>query len=59
VFFVAALLGASLAARAEALDLDRIDTFVRAEMTRQKVPGVAIAVVKQGTSSGTRPSHRL
>jgi CubicO group peptidase (beta-lactamase class C family) len=27
---------------------DRIDTFVRAEMARQKVPGVAIAIVKKG-----------
>jgi CubicO group peptidase (beta-lactamase class C family) len=49
VGLVAALLGVSLAAGGQALDLNRIDTLVRAEMARQKVPGVAIAVVKNGT----------
>jgi CubicO group peptidase (beta-lactamase class C family) len=29
-------------------ELDRVDTFVRAEMERQKVPGVAVAVMKNG-----------
>jgi CubicO group peptidase (beta-lactamase class C family) len=29
--------------------MDRIDTFVRAEMARQQVPGVAIAIVKDGS----------
>lgn len=29
-------------------DLKRIDAFVRAEMTRQKVPGLALAIVKKG-----------
>ena len=49
VGLVAALLGVSLATGGQTLDLNRIDTFVRAEMARQKVPGVAIAVVKKGT----------
>ena len=49
VVLVAALFGVALAADGQAPDLNRIDTFVRAEMARQKVPGVAIAVVKHGT----------
>jgi CubicO group peptidase (beta-lactamase class C family) len=38
-----------LVAGGQARGLDRIDTFVRAEMARQKVPGVAIAIVKRGS----------
>jgi CubicO group peptidase (beta-lactamase class C family) len=30
-------------------DLERVDEVVRAEMSRQKIPGVAVAIVKQGT----------
>src|SRR5574341_1860914 len=30
------------------ISLDRIDDFVRSEMERQKVPGIAIAIVKKG-----------
>jgi len=29
--------------------LDKVDAFVRAEMARQKVPGVAMAIVKKGS----------
>src|SRR6185436_1174571 len=32
----------------DAPGLDRVDAFVRAEMARQKVPGVAVAIVKKG-----------
>ena len=38
-----------LVAGGQARGLDRIDMFVRAEMARQKVPGVAIAIVKKGS----------
>ena len=40
---------APIVAGAQARDLDRIDAFVRAEMARQKVPGVAIAIVNKGS----------
>lgn len=44
------LLGLSAASPAAAQGplRERIDTFVRAEMARQKVPGVGIGIVKQG-----------
>jgi CubicO group peptidase (beta-lactamase class C family) len=37
-----------LAAVAHAETADRVDEFVRAEMARQKVPGVAVAIVDHG-----------
>jgi CubicO group peptidase (beta-lactamase class C family) len=43
--FLAALAGAGIA-RAE--PSDRIDAIVRAEMTRQRIPGVAVAIVQKG-----------
>jgi CubicO group peptidase (beta-lactamase class C family) len=46
--FVLALFLASAAEAQDSLD-QRIDAFVRAEMERQHVPGVAIGVVKGGT----------
>ena len=36
-------------ARSQATLADRIDAFVREEMSRQRVPGVAIGVVKEGS----------
>ena len=36
-----------LAAGDQVRDLERIDKFVRAEMARQKVPGVAMAIVRK------------
>lgn len=44
------LLGLSAASPAAAQGplRERIDTFIRAEMARQKVPGVGIGIVKQG-----------
>lgn len=39
---------ALVAALAHAEAADRVDTFVRAEMARQKVPGVAVAIVDHG-----------
>ena len=45
-FFVATLLLMSCASTG--FDSDRLDVFVRAEMQRQKVPGVAVAVVRKG-----------
>jgi CubicO group peptidase (beta-lactamase class C family) len=38
-----------LVASAQATGLSSIDTFVRAEMARQKVPGVAVAIVRRGS----------
>ena len=43
-----ALSAVPLAAGDQVRDLERIETFVRAEMARQKVPGVAVAIVKKG-----------
>ena len=37
-----------MAAVVDAETADRVDEFVRAEMARQKVPGVAVAVVDHG-----------
>ena len=42
-----ALLFASIASPAAA-QMERVDAFVRAEMQRQRVPGVSIAIVKDG-----------
>lgn len=41
------LCAAPLVAEAQADDMQRIDVFVRAEMARQKIPGVAIAIINQ------------
>jgi CubicO group peptidase (beta-lactamase class C family) len=41
-------LAAARAASAQSSTISRIDEFVRAEMSRQKIPGVAIAVVQNG-----------
>ena len=41
-----ATLAAAGIARAE--PSDRIDAIVRAEMTRQRIPGVAVAIVQKG-----------
>jgi CubicO group peptidase (beta-lactamase class C family) len=38
----------SAAGGAEADTVARVEAFIRAEMERQKVPGVAVAIVKQG-----------
>lgn len=47
--FAAALLSSiPLVAGGQARSSDRIDTFVRSEMARQKVPGVAVAIVRKG-----------
>ena len=48
---VAALSGLVFVAAtaAAAQDLAAIDEFIRAEMTRQKIPGLAVAVVRKGT----------
>src|SRR4030095_6573254 len=43
--FLATLTAAGIA-RAE--PSDRIDAIVRAEMTRQRIPGVAVAIVQKG-----------
>jgi CubicO group peptidase (beta-lactamase class C family) len=43
-----ALCVAPIAAGRQAGGLDRVDEFVRAEMTRQRVPGVAVAIVSKG-----------
>ncbi|HZM85761.1 MAG TPA: serine hydrolase domain-containing protein, partial [Blastocatellia bacterium] len=43
LFAIALLLTAAVAARA-----DNIDDFVKAEMQRQHVPGVSIAVMRDG-----------
>src|SRR5688572_14819479 len=36
---------------------DAIDAFVRAEMQRQKIPGVAVGIVHKGTSSAHGYGH--
>lgn len=48
---IAAVLVCSTAAGAQATtpSSDRIDAFVKAELERQKIPGVAIGVVRRGT----------
>ena len=43
-----ALCVAPIAAGRQASGLDQVDEFVRAEMTRQRVPGVAVAIVRKG-----------
>jgi CubicO group peptidase (beta-lactamase class C family) len=45
---LAALLTLAVAPRAIAQPADAIDAFVTAEMTRQRVPGVALVVVRDG-----------
>jgi CubicO group peptidase (beta-lactamase class C family) len=42
------LFAVALTADGQTQDSSRVDTFVRAEMARQKVPGLAIAIVKKG-----------
>src|SRR5256885_14457678 len=49
-----AAVGALLVATAAGAQASRIDDFVRAEMARQKVPGVAVAVIKNGTLVSAR-----
>lgn len=43
----AALSAVPLAAGDQVRDLERIDAFVRAEMARQKAPGIAMAIVRK------------
>ena len=47
-FVTAVLALAPAVARAQA-PVARIDSVVHAEMTRQRIPGVAVAIVKNGT----------
>jgi CubicO group peptidase (beta-lactamase class C family) len=47
LLLVGALLGTGLVP-ARAADLERVDSFIRAERGRQKVPGVAVAIVQKG-----------
>lgn len=47
VFSLSVLLAVP-AARAARDDLAKVDEFVRAEMARQKIPGVAVAIVRKG-----------
>jgi CubicO group peptidase (beta-lactamase class C family) len=42
------LSGIPLMAGGQSRSLDSVDTFVRSEMARQKVPGVAIAIIRKG-----------
>ncbi len=49
VLVAAMLCVVHLVADGQARGLDRIDAFVRAEMARQKVPGIAIAILKNGS----------
>ena len=46
--FLLLALAAARPAGAQTVPVAKIDEFVRAEMARQKIPGVAIAVVKNG-----------
>jgi len=45
---IALVLCASPAPARQATPLERVDEFVRAEMARQKVPGVAVAIIRNG-----------
>jgi CubicO group peptidase (beta-lactamase class C family) len=45
---LAVLLLLSCGAAAQDASVDRIDSYVRTEMARQQIPGVAVAVVKDG-----------
>jgi CubicO group peptidase (beta-lactamase class C family) len=47
LLLAAALVGTGLAP-ARAADLDRVESFIRAEREKQKVPGIAVAIVQKG-----------
>lgn len=49
ILVVGALLTASAAASAVE-DVEAIDRFIEAEMTRQRIPGVAVAVIRNGVT---------
>src|SRR6478735_5239681 len=48
IFASVMMSGIPLIAGGQSRTLDSVDTFVRAEMARQRVPGVAIAIVRKG-----------